>query len=129
MKLYHRPFPNTWWLRRLPYFLFMIREITAVFVAAYSVFLLLFVYKVSESAEAYELMIRWLKSPTLIALHLVVLVFVVYHSITWLNLTPKILVLRIGEFQIPPLLIMGAHYGGWLAVSAILAWLILGVGV
>ena len=125
MKPYRRPVPNTWWLMRRPYFLFIVRELTSVFVAAYSVFLLLVIYKLGQGPEAYEGMIELLRSPALIILHLVVLAFAVYHSITWFNLTPKILVLLVGEVRIPPLLIAGAHYFAWLVLSALVAWAIL----
>ena len=36
--------PATWWLRNLKYFLFMMRELSSVFIAA---FLILFLYELS----------------------------------------------------------------------------------
>ena len=53
MSTYHRHVPNTWWLQRRPYILFMIRELTSVFVAGYCIFLLVFVFKLTEGADAY----------------------------------------------------------------------------
>jgi fumarate reductase subunit C len=38
---YRRPWPADWWLRRPSYFLFMLREFTALFVGAYALFLLI----------------------------------------------------------------------------------------
>ncbi|MCI0453475.1 MAG: fumarate reductase subunit C [Candidatus Dadabacteria bacterium] len=125
MKPYHRHVANTWWLKRLPYFLFIVRELTSVFVAAYSVFLLFVIYKIGQGPEAYEGVIELLKSPVVIILHVIVLGFAVYHSITWFNLTPKIFVLWLGEVQIPPFLVAGAHYFAWLVISALVAWIIL----
>ena len=94
MSLYHRPFPNTWWLKRKSYFLFIIRELTSVFVAGYCVFLLILIFKVGQGQEAYTSLINFLTSPTSIVLHVISLIFVLYHTVTWFNLTPKILVLR-----------------------------------
>jgi len=125
VKPYRRPFPNTWWLMQRSYFFFMVREVTSVFVAGYCIFLLIFVYKLSQGPEAYEKMIKLLESPVSITLHVVAFIFVIYHSVTWFNLTPKIFVLRIGEKQVPPYLISGANFAGWLIISAILAWVIL----
>jgi len=102
----------------------MVREFTSVFVAGYCIFLLIFVYKLSQGPEAYEKMIKLLESPVSITLHVVAFIFVIYHSVTWFNLTPKILVLRIGEKQVPPYLISGANFVAWLTISAILAWVI-----
>ncbi len=125
MKPYVREYPNTWWLSRRPYFLFMLREFTAVFVAAYCVFLIYFVYKLSQGPDAYYGVIELLRSPLSIILHIIAFIFAIYHSITWFNLTPKILILRFGEEQVPPFLISGANFIAWVVVSAIVAWIIL----
>ena len=127
MSTYHRPVSNTWWLKRKSYILFMIRELTSVFVAGYCIFLLVFVYKLTQGADVYGNFMAALKSPISVALHLITLVFVLYHSITWFNLTPKILVLYRGEDQIPQGLIAGTFYAGWVVVSIIVALLVLGV--
>ena len=105
----------------------MIRELTSVFVAGYCIFLLTLVYKLTQGAEAYGNLIAALKSPSSIVLHLITLVFVLYHTITWFNLTPKILVIYRGEERIPQGLVAGTFYAGWVIVSVFLAWLILGM--
>ena len=127
MSTYHRPVPNTWWLKRKPYILFMIRELTSVFVAGYCIFLLVLVYKLTQGANAYGNFMAALKSPSSVELHLITLAFVLYHTITWFNLTPKILVLYRGEDRISQGLVAGTFYTGWVVVSVIVALLVLGV--
>ena len=127
MSTYHRPVPNTWWLKRKPYVLFMIRELTSIFVAGYCIFLLVFVYKLTQGADIYGNFIDVLKSPSSVALHLITLAFVLYHTITWFNLTPKILVLYKGEERIPQGLVAGTFYAGWIVVSVIVALFVLGM--
>ena len=127
MSTYHRPVPNTWWLKRKPYVLFMIRELTSIFVAGYCIFLLVFVYKLTQGADIYGNFIDVLKSPSSVALHLITLAFVLYHTITWFNLTPKILVLYKGEERIPQGLVAGTFYAGWVVVSVIVALFVLGM--
>ena len=127
MSTYIRSVPNTWWMKRKPYFLFMIRELTSVFVAGYCIFLLVLVYKLTQGVEAYSNFVAAMESPTSVALHLIALAFVLYHTITWFNLTPKILVLYRGEERIPQGLVAGTFYVGWLVVSILVAWLVLGV--
>ncbi len=127
MSTYRRLVPNTWWLQRRPYILFMIRELTSVFVAGYCIFLLVLVYKLTQGADVYGNFMAAMKSPISVVLHLITLVFVLYHTITWFNLTPKILVLYRGEERIPQGLVAGTFYVGWLVISAIVAWLVLGV--
>ena len=126
MSTYHRPVSNTWWLKRKTYILFMIRELTSVFVAGYCIFLLVLVYKLTQGADAYGDFMAALKSPISVALHLITLIFVLYHTITWFNLTPKILVLYRGEERIPQGLVAWTFYVGWVVVSVIVAWLVLG---
>ena len=125
MNPYIRPVPNTWWLKRRPYLLFMIRELTSVFVAAYCLFLLLFIHRLGQGPEAYERLLSLLRTPAIIISHVVILAFALYHTITWFNVTPKAVVLHIGEERIPPLLIVLPLYAAWLVISAFLAWVIL----
>ena len=127
MSTYHRPVSNTWWLKRKPYILFMIRELTSVFVAGYCIFLLVLVYKLTQGADAYGNFMAALKLPISVALHLITLVFVLYHTITWFNLTPKILVLYRGEDRIPQGLVAATFYAGWVVVSIIVTLMVLGV--
>lgn len=110
----------------MPYFLFIIRELTSVFVAGYCLFLLVLIYKLGQGPEAYESLITSLTSSTSIVLHVITLVFVLYHAVTWFNLTPKILVLYRGQERIPQWLVAGSVYVGWIVVSAVIIWWLLG---
>lgn len=123
---YRRPLARTWWLQRASYFLFLLRELTSVFVAGYCVFLLYALHRLGQGPTAYAALLAQLRSPASVALHLVALAFVLYHALTWFNLTPKILVVRLGEEQLPPRWIAGAAYAGWIALSALLLLLVLG---
>lgn len=118
-KHYVRPIPGNWWLTRPAYLQFMIRELTAGFLGAYAVFLLVLMSKARDPI-AFAALLGLLKSPISIALHLVVLAFALFHSVTFFNLTPKVLVLHRGEEKVPAAAISGAHYAAWLVVSLIL---------
>ncbi len=125
---YIRKIPNTWWLKRKPYTLFIVRELTCVAVAGYCAFLLYLMYALGQGPEAYSAAIGLISSPASLALHVVGLLLVLYHTVTWFNLTPRVIVIHIGEEQVPAVLVAGAHYAGWLAVSGIVAWLLLATG-
>ena len=127
MSTYRKPISNMWWIKRKPYILFIIRELTSIFVAGYCVFLLVLIFKLGEGPLAYKNFILTLKSPTSIVLHIISLIFVLYHTITWFNLTPKILVLYKGENRVPQGLIAAIFYIGWIVISIIIIKLILGV--
>ena len=115
-KEYIRPMPANWWLTKRTYLLFMIRELTSVFVAAYAVFLLVLAMRRNDP-EAFASL---LSNPLLIALQVICLPMVVFHTITWLNLTPKVLVVWRGEDRVNPLLIAGAHYVAWAIISIVI---------
>ncbi len=104
----------------------MVRELTSIFVAGYCVFLLVMISKLGRGPDSYSSLITALESPTSVVLHLISLAFVLYHTITWFNLTPKILVLYRGEDRIPQSVVAGTFYAGWAVVSLIIAWLVLG---
>lgn len=121
---YLRPLPKSWWLRKPTYFAFMVRELTSVFVAGYAVFLLVLVGWAAD-LEAFGRFFLALRSPWSVALHLVGLAMVLFHTITWINLTPKVLVLWRGEERVSPAMIAASNYLAWLVVSGVVAWVAL----
>src|SRR5262245_40060333 len=118
-KEYIRPMPVTWWLHNRHLTLFMVRELSSIFVAGYAVFLLVLLYRAGQGREQFDAFFQALRSPGMIALHLVALAFVVYHSITSFNAAPPIMVVRRGEEKVSPTLIVGANYAMWLVVSVL----------
>jgi fumarate reductase subunit C len=119
-KEYIRPMPSNWWLKRKSYFLFMIRELTCLFVGGYALFLLVLASRIDDPG-GFSL----LTHPLVIALQVIALPMVVYHTVTWLNLTPKVLVVWRGETRVSPVLIAGVHYLAWFGVSAVVLWIVL----
>ena len=111
-----RPIPVTWWLKRKTYFLFMVRELTSLFVGGYALFLLVLLSQ-ANNADAFAAM---LDSPWSVGLHLVALLMVLYHSITWINLTPKVMVLWRGEDRINPRWIAAGNYVAWGSLSMLI---------
>ena len=125
--LYYPKLPATWWLSRPNYVKFMIREITSVFVAAFLVVLLVQVYRVGQGPDAFAAHLARLRSPGWVVFHVVALLFALYHSITWFNLTGVVQVVRLGEHQVPPALVAGGAFAAWAVVSVvILAFFMLG---
>lgn len=123
---YHRPISvSTWWLSKRNYVLFMLRELTSVWIAAFLVVSLIQLAELTQGAEAYATAVERLASPGWIVFHLLVLIAALYHSITWFNLTPQVIIVRRGEERVSPVVIAGSHYLAWLAVSAVIVWIVL----
>ena len=115
-----------WWLRRRSYLAFIGRELSSVFVAWFVVYLLRLIRAVAQGPSAYVRFLEWSAQPAVLLLNLVTLFFVVFHAITWFNLAPQAMVVRLRGERVPRSWIVGAHYAGWALLSALGAWLILG---
>jgi fumarate reductase subunit C len=115
--------PRTWWLQTGPFRRFFAREITAVFVGAFSVILLLFLVALSRGQESYESFLRWLELPVIVAFHAVILAAAVYHTVTWLRSTAVVQVVRLGGRVVPREVVTAALLGGWVVASAVIAYL------
>ena len=127
MKPYVRPMIKTWFMSTLAYRLFMARELTAVFVAGYLVFLLFWLRSLGEGYESFDALLVKMRNPVSLAFHLFIFVPALYHSITWFNLTPKAMPVRLGEKRVPHVLVaIGGGYLPWVVVSGVLAWVLLG---
>lgn len=114
-----------WWLWSWPYMKFVLREITSVPVAWFVVVTLLQIRALALGPEAYAQFQRWMSSPLLLAVNTVSFGFVLFHAITWFNLAPAAMVVRVGGKRVPPIAIIAANYAAWLVASAALAWFIL----
>ena len=114
-----------WWLTKPSYIAFILRELSSVFVAWTVVFLLLAVQAVGKGPGAYRDFLDWAATPWVVVLNLVTLVFVVYHAVTWFNLTPSAVVVKLRGRRVPAAAIAGQAYAGWVVVTAFVAWLLL----
>ena len=78
-----------WWTRN-PFFVrYMIREWTAVLVAAYAVVLLVGVLRLSQGEAAYAGWLAPMQSPTALLFHLATLMVFVYHTWSWFQIMPR----------------------------------------
>jgi fumarate reductase subunit C len=124
-KLYRPRVSTYWWLWRQAYLKFILRELSSVAVAYFVVLLLLQLHALSLGPEAYVTFQQWLKTPYMIVLNGIALLFVLFHTITWFNLAPRAMVVRLRGKRVPDVLIAGSNYVAWLAVSVAVAWLVL----
>jgi fumarate reductase subunit C len=125
-RTYRAPVPIFWWVRRRSYLLFVARELSSIFVAWFVVYLLLLVVAVSRGEDAYRRFLDWSASPWVLAVNVVALLFVLFHAVTWFNLAPKAMIVKVRGRRLPPLFVAAAHFGAWAVVSAAVVWIVLG---
>ena len=114
-----------WWLQSRSYTGFVLRELTSVFVAFFAVLLLWQIRALGHGPEAYARVLARLRSPLFVTLNALALAFVLFHSITWFNLAPKAMVVRLKGKRVPDLLVAGANYAAWVVLSAAVAAILL----
>ena len=124
-KRYERQLPGWWVFKKKTWFVFFLREITCIFVALFALFYLRFALAIYAGPDAYAEFVQGLRVPWVIAIHSLSFVAVVWHTITWFVAAPKAMRPRIGNTLVPPGAVIAGHYAGWLAVSAILFWVLL----
>lgn len=125
VKLYKRHMNIFWWANRWIHIKFIARELTSICVAAYVILLLFYVRAILNGPQAFEEFSAILKSPIVIAVHVLMLVGLLFHSITWFNLAPKAMVIKLGKNNIPGVVIALMNYLGWFAISLFFVWLFL----
>jgi fumarate reductase subunit C len=114
--------PTLWWLERWTYRAFILRELSSVFVAWFVLFLLLVVGDVYEGRDYLALA----RNPVVLAMNIVTLFFLVFHAVTWFNLAPQAMVVRLRGQRVPGSVIAAGNYIAWVLVSGFVAWLVLG---
>jgi len=122
---YRKRVSTYWWLWQPSYLKFILREMSSVPVAYVVVLVLLQLRALSQGPEAYAAFQEWLKTPLAILLNGISFCFVLFHTITWFNLTPRAMVVRIRGQRVPDFLIAGSNYVAWLMVSVVVAWFVL----
>ena len=122
---YYRPRISTWWwTRKRAYFVFVMRELSSVFVAWFVAYLLLLVSAVGQGEAAYQRFLDWASSPWVTVLKVVGLAFVLLHTVTWFSLTPQAMGVRVAGRPVPAFHIIAGQYTGLVVVSGFVFWLV-----
>jgi succinate dehydrogenase subunit C len=121
---WRRPISTWWWLRKRTYFVFVMRELSSLFVGWFVLYLLLLVRAISRGDAAYQDFLDWADSPVVVVINVVGFVFILLHTVTWFSLTPQAMALQVRGKPVPPLLVIGAQYAGLAVVSAFIWWLV-----
>ena len=117
-KPYHQPQRASWWLRNPAYRRYMLREATALPLLVYSLTLLVGLYRFTQGKGAFLAWLNALSSPAWLMFHGLALAAVLLHSVSWLALVPKILVVHTRFLQLRPNTVLRLHQAGAIAGSA-----------
>ncbi len=119
-KPYIREIPKTtWYLSQGTYMYYMAREAISIFIFIYTLILLWGVKALAEGPEAYQAFLDGLTSPVSLGFHWLMFMVAVFHAVSWFSVTPKAMVVQMGEEFLPGGIIIGAHYAGWVVVTLV----------
>ena len=124
-KSYRSRVSTYWWLARWPYFKFILRESSSVFVAWTVVMTLAGIQALKGGPAEFVEFQDWLRSPFVLALNVISFFFVIFHAVTWFNLAPKAMAVRFRGTRLPDLAVSAPNYLVWLVISGLIAWLLL----
>ncbi|TYB68804.1 fumarate reductase subunit C [Nonomuraea sp. PA05] len=114
---------NLWFARTRNYTIFVLRELTSVFVAWSIAFLLMLIAAVLDGSPAAFAALA--ARPWMIALNVLALAATAFHAVTFLNLAPKATVVRLDGYRLPAWMIQGGNHSLWLAVSLVITFFVL----
>jgi fumarate reductase subunit C len=124
LRVYRPRISTWWWTRKRTYFVFVMRELSSIFIAWFVVYLLLFVYAVGKGEADYRRFLDWAAAPWVVGLNVLALVFVVLHTVTWFSLTPQAMDVRLDGRKVPGFHIIAGQYTGLVVVSLFILWLV-----
>lgn len=114
-----------WWLGQWRYLKFILRELSSVFVALVVLMTILQMRAVQNGPQAYARFQHQLHTPAAIVISMITLFFVVFHAITWFNLTPRAMAVRVRGKRIPEWLVAAPNYALWAVISVGVSLLVL----
>jgi fumarate reductase subunit C len=116
--------PAGWWTRRAHYFWYIVREFTSLPLALWLLWFLVEIQRAQNGPKGYYPH----SSTGFVIFSVIVLLFALYHSVTFLSLSGSILRFRVLDKPLPAQLIVLAQFGLWLVASAVIAFVLVYFG-
>lgn len=125
-KWYRRRVSVWWWLQNRSYTTFVLRELTSVSVAFFAVLSLWQLRTLVQGPEAYAHFLARLRTPLFLVLNSMAFLFVLFHTVTWFNLAPKAIVVRLQGRRVPDWVVAGLNYLACVLLSGAVVWILQG---
>jgi fumarate reductase subunit C len=122
--VYHPRLSGNWWTRNQHYLLYMVRELTAVFDAAWAVIFIVQIPAMAGGADAHGRWLAMVNSPAWVIFSLISLAFVLYHAYTAFTATNTLLYIRMGPKPVPGNSLNALMFVGFTVVTVVLAFIL-----
>ncbi|HEX4209009.1 MAG TPA: hypothetical protein VHY56_01350 [Candidatus Binataceae bacterium] len=126
-KVYHPRMSAYWWLDQWHYLRYTLRESSSFFVAYFAVVTLVQIAALNAGPDHYASFQACMRSPLMIIINAVALVFLLLHAVTWFNLVPRVMVRQMTGRPLPDAISSIPNFFIWFGASFIVALFILGI--
>ncbi len=123
-RVYRRPMPAGWWTRKGHYFWYVVREFTSLPLALWLLWFLVEIQRAQNGPGGYSPH----GSLAFVAFSAIVLVFALYHSITFLSLAGVILHFNVADRPVPSRLIVFSQFALWALASVVVGFVLIWFG-
>jgi fumarate reductase subunit C len=114
--------PAGWWLRNRHYFLYVVREFTALPMALWLLWLLFEIKSAGAGPAGYQPP----RSTAFVVFSVICLAFSVYHSYTFLKLAGVIMHLKVLDKPVPSRVIVLTMFSLWAIASIVIGAVLIG---
>jgi fumarate reductase subunit C len=114
--------PANWWTRSRHYFWYMAREFTA---APMALWLLWLLFEIKTAPDLSSANYRPHSSTAFVIFSVIVLLFSVYHSVTFLSLSGLIIRIKVFDRSLPSRMITLAMFGTWAVASVVIGFVLI----
>ncbi len=121
---YVRPVSKTtWYMRNGRYKKYMLREVTCLLVAVYSLLAVWGLASLAGGAAQWNAFLASQQNPFMVGFHAAALIFfLVYMTFDWFKLAPKAMPVQLGEKKLEDRFIVIGHYAAWIVVTLAIFW-------
>src|SRR6266550_9349601 len=116
--------PANWWTHSRRYFLYVVREFTALPLALWLLWLLVEIKRAGDGPARYSPH----GSTAFVVFSVIVLLFALYHSVTFLGLTGVIIRVKLFDRPLPSGLISLAMFVLWALASVVIGFVLIWFG-
>ena len=113
--------PADWWRRNRRYFLYMVREFTALPLALWLLWLLVEIKRAQDGPSRYAPH----SSLAFVVFSVIVLGFALYHSVTFLSLSGLIIRIKLLDKTVPSRVVSLAMFGLWALASLVVGFVLI----
>ena len=123
-KTYRPKMAAGWWTKKRHYFLYMVREFTALPLALWLLWLLYEIYRAGRGPAHFYAP----ASTAFVIFSVICLPFALYHSFTFLKLAGVILHVKVLDKPLPSRMIIAAMFGMWFVATVVIGAVLIGFG-